>query len=332
MFTRILVLLDGSDFGDWALPLAAALARRSDAALELVHALEPYPYTLGAPAYDRRLEDELRQKTRTRLENTRERVAEYLRREVLLAWPEGPVEQALERHVAESGADLVVMTTHGRGGLSRVLLGSVADHTARHSPVPVLFVRPKKTGVTWRGEPLLRRIVIPLDGSELAESVLDHAVMLATAGETELALLRIVVPLPAGSYPNVLDGIPLDRDDLSRRQRDAGMYLERMSADLRANGFATTVRVKAASKIARAILDYAGDADADLIALATHGRGAAARFMLGSVADKILREATVPLLLYRPPPSNVANVADGAAHPDDRTRHPSSESSRLSAW
>ena len=314
MFTRILVLLDGSDFGDWALPLAAALARRSDAALELVHAEEPYTLAIGAPAYDRRLEDDIRAKTRTRLENTRERVVDHLGREVLLAWLDGPVDQALEKHVAESGADLVVMTTHGRRGLSRVVLGSVADHMARHSRVPVLFVRPKATGVTWRGEPLLRRLVIPLDGSELAESVLDRAVMLATAGETELALLRIVVPLPAGSYPDVMDGIPLDRDDLSRRQKEAEIYMERVSAELRANGFATTVKVAENRHIARAILDYAEEVDADLIALATHGRGAAARFMLGSVADKILHEATVPLLLYRPPTDDIAHVADGTAH------------------
>lgn len=313
MFTRILVLLDGSDFGDCALPLAAALARRSDAALELVHAQEPYTLAPGAPAYDRRLEDDIRAKTRTRLENTRERVAEHLGREVLLARLEGRVVQALEKHVADSGADLVVMTTHGRGGLSRVWLGSVADHLARHSPVPVLFVKPQASGITWHGEPLLRRLVIPLDGSKLAESVLDRAVMLATAGETELALLRIVVPLPHGSYPDITDGIPLDKDDLSRRQRDAEVYLHRVAAELRANGFVTTARVATNDHIARAILDFAEDIEADLIAVATHGRGAAARVVLGSVADKILRGAIMPVLMFRPTAEDIVRVAASAA-------------------
>ncbi len=313
MFTRILVLLDGSDFGDWALPLAAALARRSDAALELVHAQESYPYAAGAPAYDRQLDDEIKRKTRTRLTNTRERVAGHLGRDVLLTWLKGRVEQALEQHVAESGADLVVMATHGRGGLNRMWLGSVAHHMARHSPEPVLFVRPHATGVSWLGEPLLRRLVIPLDGSELAETVLDRAVMLAMPGETELALLRIVVPLPSGSYPDITEGIPLDQDDLSRRQRDAEQYMQRVSAELRASGFATTVRVEAARHVARAILDYAEEVDADLIALATHGRGAAARVVLGSVADKILRGAPMPVLTFRPTPEDMARFAVAAA-------------------
>jgi len=274
-----------------------------------VHAHAPYAYAPGAPAFDRRMDDELKAKMRYRLENTRERVAGHLKREVPLSWLEGPVAATLEKHVAESGADLVVMTTHGRGGLSRAWLGSMAEHMARRSPVPVLFVRPRAVGVTWSGEPLLRRIVIPLDGSELAETILDHAVMLATPGETELALLQVVVPLAVASYPYITSGIGFDQDDLARRQHDAEMYLERVAAELRANGFATTVRVAASGQIAGAILDYAQNAEADLIALATHGRGAAGRLILGSVADKLLRGATMPRLMFRPAPGDITRLA-----------------------
>ena len=313
MFTRILVLLDGSDLGDWGLPLAAALARRSDARLELVHVREPYSVAHNAPVYDNRLEDEIRARTRTRLENTKERVTEYLGRDALLAVLEGPVTRTLETHIASSGADLVVMATHGRGGLSRLWLGSVADYLARHSTVPMLYVRPQTTGVTWRGEPLLRRIVVPLDGSELAETVLDRAVTLATPGETELALLRIVVPLVAVPRPDIMDGLPFALADLSRRQREAEAYLEHMSAELRASGFAATTKVSANGHIARAILEYAEEVEADLIALSTHGHGGAARLLLGSVADKILRAASMPVLMLRPTPDHIAQVTASVA-------------------
>jgi nucleotide-binding universal stress UspA family protein len=305
MFTRIAVPLDGSDHGDCALPLAAALACRSEAALELVHAHAGYSYAAGAPAFDRRLDDEVKAQMRKRLEDTRERVAAHFHHEASLTWLEGPVAPALELHVAESGADLVVMTTHGRSGLSRVWLGSVAERMARHSPVPVLFVRPTAVGVTWRGEPLLRRILIPLDGSERAETVLDHAMMLATRGEAGFTLLQVVVPLADAPSRDITNGIAFSRNHLPRPQRVAETYLEGVAAGLRRNGFPTTVKVIARGQTARAILEHAQRVDADLIALATHGRGAAARLVIGSVAHMLLRTATMPLLISRPAPDGI---------------------------
>ncbi len=313
MFTRILVPLDGSDFGDSALPLAAALARRSEAALELVHAHEHSVYATGAPVYDPRLDDELKVGMQNRFAKTRERVEAYLMRETRLTWLEGPVAGTLAEHVAESGADLVVMATHGRGGLSRALMGSVADHMGRHSPAPVLFVRPSASGIIWRGEPLLRRIVIPLDGSELAECVIDQAVMLATPGETELLLLQVVAPFDLASHPYITASIALDEDYVDRRQRAAETYLEGVARELRSNGFATTIRVTAHEQVADGILGYAEHADADLIALATHGHGAVARLLLGSVADKVLRAATIPLLMFRPSPDDIERLAGTTA-------------------
>jgi nucleotide-binding universal stress UspA family protein len=180
---------------------------------------------------------------------------------------------------------------------------------ARHSPVPVLFVRSMAVGVTWRGEPLLRRVLIPLDGSELAETMLEHAVVLATPGETELSLLQVVVPIEVASDPFITNGIAFDRDDVERRQRAAETYLENVAAELRAIGFATTVRAIVHGQVARAILDYAQLADTDLIALATHGRGALARVALGSVADTVLREATTLLLMFHPSSADVARHA-----------------------
>ena len=147
MFTRIVVPTDGSDFSDSALPFAAALARRSEAALELVHVHRHFPCTQGAPAHDRGLDDDEKVRMHHQIANTQARLAAYLRRDVSVTWLEGPAAQTLGEYVSKSGADLVVMTTHGRGGLSRVWLGSVADHMVRHSPVPVVLVRPSAAGV-----------------------------------------------------------------------------------------------------------------------------------------------------------------------------------------
>lgn len=317
MYTRILVPLDGSDFADCALPLAAALAQRSEAHIDLVHVHAPYFTPSGASVFDRRLDDELKTLMRVRLENTRARIAAHLKRDVQSTWLEGDVATELQDHIGESEADLVVMTTHGRGGLSRVLLGGVADRVVRHVSKPVLLVRPHASGITWKGEPLLRRMLVPLDGSALAESMLDHAVTLATPGETEIVLFQVVIPVGLAANAYVTDGIYFDWDDTQRRQTTAGGYLERVAKELRANGFATTVRVIVEGRVAGAILDAAEQGNADLIAMATHGRGRAAQAVLGSVADRVLRAAKLPLLIFRPSPDNVARAA--AAEEQDVT-------------
>jgi nucleotide-binding universal stress UspA family protein len=314
MYTRILVPLDGSDFADCALPLAAALAQRSEALIDLVHVHAPYFAPSGAPAFDRRLDDELKTLMRARLENTRARIAAHLKRDVQSTWLEGEVAAELQAHIDDSEADLVVMTTHGRGGLSRAWLGRVADQVVRHASKPVLLVRPRAIGVTWKEEPLLRRMLVPLDGSALAESVLDHAVTLATPGETELVLFQVVIPVGLAANAYVTDGIYSDRDDINRRQAAAGEYLEGVAKELRVNGFTTTTRVTVEGRVVRAILEVAEQCSADLIAIATHGRGRAARAVLGSVADRVLRTATLPLLMFRPSAVDIARADAAKGH------------------
>lgn len=299
MYTFILVPFDGSAFGERALPIALALGQRSGARIELVHAHERNLYPSGAPVYDPRLDEEFR----TRMQKELESLADRLRKKTGLAittrFLEGRVADALREYLASSGADLVVMTTHGYGGLSRAWLGSVADHLVRHSNVPILLVRPGAIGASE--EPLFRRILVPLDGSSVGEAALDHAVMLGTPGATEYLLLEVVVPRPIAAYPYPTNLTAADEADLGRRQTEARAYLERVRTEFLSSGFATRCEVVAHRQVARGILEAARAYGTDLIALSTHGRGAVSRLLPGSVADKILRAATTPLLLYHPP-------------------------------
>ena len=304
MYSSILVPLDGSAFGERALPVALALARRSGARIELVHAHERYVYASGAPMFDARLDEEFSAEMRKSLESLAERLRRKTGLTLTTTFLEGRVTRTLREYIAESGAHLVVMTTHGHGGLSRAWLGSVADQVVRHSTRPVLLVRPgAAAAASAADEPLFRRIVVPLDGSDAAEAALDHAVMLGTPGDTEYALVQVVVPRPilahAAPYPG---GVPVaDRGELERRRAEAREYLDRVRADFEANGFAAKAEVIVHRQIARGILEYARGYDGDLIALATRGRGGMSRLLLGSVADKVLRGATTPLLMYHPP-------------------------------
>lgn len=147
------------------------------------------------------------------------------------------------------------------------------------------------------GGNVYEKILVPLDGSELAESVLSQVVPLAKCMDSEIVLLRIV-SLPASVYAAAADPrLAIDiRDDV---REDAKDYLNGIAAKLRAEGIKSSVEI-AMGVVAETIQDLAANVHADLIAMSTHGRGGLARLMIGSVADQLIRNAHVPILLVRP--------------------------------
>ena len=178
----IVVPLDGSSLAEHALPFAEALAQRANAKLKLVLIHAPNPQLEPGPEYVK-VELAMQKADREYLRSITGRLRVHLGRSVTSAVIRGaPVAQTLSVYSREIGADLIVMTTHGRGGLRRAWLGSVADQLIRTSDVPLLVIRPGESGTA---EPVaeLREIVVPLDGSELAEAVLEPAAALARLWE-----------------------------------------------------------------------------------------------------------------------------------------------------
>lgn len=303
MYTSIVVPLDGSEFGRRALPIALALAGRSDAALHLVHVHEPVVFPGNAPMWDTRLDDESRRKMQGELAELAARLTRETSLAVDAAFLDGAIVPMMETYLADHRADLVVMTTHGRGGLSRAWLGSVADKLLRHATVPLLLVRAETEWTSDLVEPLFRRILVPLDGSAMAEEALDHVVSLGVPDTTVYMLLTVLVPLqfmPPLEYPypgfsQLTDGV-----EMQARRATALEQLERSARALRESGAIVETRVEVHYQPAQGILDVAGEWHADLIAVATHGRGGVKRVLLGSVSDKVMRAATVPILVHRP--------------------------------
>jgi nucleotide-binding universal stress UspA family protein len=282
---RILVPLDGSPLSEAVLPLAEALARDYEADLLLVRALSPG----GSAEVEVAAQDEAEAYLRTRAADltARGRSVEWK------VWYEEPA-RAIADAARYNGVDLIAMSTHGRGGISRLIVGSVAEALVRRAPVPVLLVRGQPT---WRAGSL-GKILVPLDGSELSTSVLPVVAGLAGPFDLAIELFRAVEPIPA--YAAAELAASHSGDLLRVEQAEAEDHLAKLAPPLEARGLRVASRVALAPAV-DAILRRAVESRAGLIAMSTHGRSGMGRLLLGSVAERVLRAAPVPVLLWKAP-------------------------------
>lgn len=303
-YRRIVVPLDGSMFAEAALPIAAAITRESHSTVSLVEVHEPI---LGEAdvsfAMSAGWDDELREGETEYLTRTAKRLAEESGITVETALLDDPVASAIAAYVAKVEASLLVLTTHGRTGLSRAWLGSTADWLARFAGVPVLLVRPTKDEEMHGLSTTLRHIIVPLDGSERAERVLPDAIRFGRLQAARYTLVRVVAPIVRAFSPYASMGIPMapDAEETRKKLAEAKQYLTDVAAQLRRRYGTLYIETEAIAgeHVADAILTRARAVSADLVAMSTRGRGAS-RLLLGSVADKILRGFDGAMLLLGP--------------------------------
>jgi nucleotide-binding universal stress UspA family protein len=303
-YRSILVSLDGSSLSEQALPLAVAIAERAKASLRLVlvSQLPVVPLSpAGRPLYAS-LEREARQSETAYLkafgDQLKQRSSSLAITSAILA---GPVADTLREHIRERGIDLVVMTSRGQGGLRRLWLGSVADALVRGSAVPVLLVRPEEHPSPRPVLENLSRILVPVDGSALSEAILDPARELAALAGAELMLVQVVQPLASPLEGHGAAPLRFDVELTTLRRKEAADYLSHLAERCAAAGVRTAHAATLGTNVADAILGLAESATIGCVAMATHGRGGVKRLALGSVADKVVRTAHCPILVYRPP-------------------------------
>ncbi len=300
-FSGVLVPLDGSTLAESALPAVVEVSQRMSAAVTLYHALER-----SAPATvhgDRHLT--LPAEAEGYLAGV---AAWFAERGVAAAIHSdadpGDVASRIAAAASREGADLVVLCTHGSGGLRGLLFGRVAQQVLQRGTVPVLLIPPSPAGreQTFR----CRRILVPLDGSQTAEGAIPVAVSVAAGFEAEL-LLAMVVP--------TVDTISGERAAATRlmptaaaavldaEAADAVDYLNGVAGPLVVRNSAVHVAVARGEPV-RALLDVAARRDADLLIMATHGRSGVGAVWAGSVAQRIIAQSTRPVLLARIPPAS----------------------------
>ncbi|HLU26430.1 MAG TPA: universal stress protein [Longimicrobiales bacterium] len=315
MSNVIMVPLDGSEFAERALDVAGWLAARMSASLHLVQVhvpVTPIPVVQAEPIYDPRLDAIVREQEEEYLRSKADRCSERsgvpARGELL----DGPVVDTLAEYARDVGAMLVVMTTHGRGGLSRLWLGSVADGLIRTIPVPVLLLRPDEGGAGVPApDAMFRHVLIPLDGSALSERVIEPALRIGSLNDARYTLLQTVSPLFPAGEPGVPEHLRDAAANLQYRREAAEAYLNDVAERMRARGVEVTTAVETSVRPADTILEFASAHGVDGIAMSSRGRGGWSRIALGSVSDKVIRSTHLPVLVQPPGPERDA-AEDGS--------------------
>lgn len=285
MYSTLIVPLDGSAFAERAIGLAVFLSRRGHAALLLarVHEGGTKP-GYQTPAWEEFFRDE----EEAYLEAVAARIQSEFSGTVDWTLLDGSVVAAICARVDAAPSPFVVMSTHGRTGIRRVWMGSVASGLLRHSSAPVLMLRPQGGGETnvtdgASASGPFANVIVALDGSTFAEQVIPHAASIATASNARLLFIRVVDP----AAPS---------DAASRR---AVTYMENIASLVDYEGSMSDARIEAHASPGAAILECAAALERPLIAMASHGRGLS-RLFLGSVADEVVRGSPRAVLMVRP--------------------------------
>jgi nucleotide-binding universal stress UspA family protein len=295
MFRSILVPLDGSGFSETALPYGLAISRRTGADVHLASVHEPVP----SFAYDE-WESAAWQWSEEYLGTVKERIAPQAGGAIDAWVGTGRVAELLLNRADAVKADLIAMATHGRGALSRAWLGSVADGVLRQSRQPLLLVRPVEKRGDTDTDPTFRRLVVPLDGSDLSESVLDLAAGMARTFDAEVHLVRVVCYPVEIASPYLPHTVQMNQQVVDEAKAAAGAYLDGIAARLRGEGIDAHAHVLVDAQAAHAVAQQVSELEADLLVMATHGRGGLQRALLGSTTDKVVRSVHVPVLVRRP--------------------------------
>lgn len=304
MYNKIMVPTAGSGFEREAIRVALRMAGKSGAKVRLVRVV-PSAMLLGmAPSLDGiadgvAISAEARQDERNGAQKELEALAAECMStsdaDIAVDLLDGPIAEILEGHAQRNKFDLIVISSHGRSGMSRFTLGSVTDSLIRHTHIPVLVVKQTPSYLN-RPAQAFKRIVVPLDGSTLAEQIIPRVCSLATLEQADVTLLHVMAP-----QNRFRDDTP----DPALRWWDGDVafsraYLSRVATRMRREGVSVTTDIVVGDNVAQAIADYAGRERADLVAIATHGRGGVARMVRGSVAEAVIRSSKTSMLVLRP--------------------------------
>jgi nucleotide-binding universal stress UspA family protein len=298
MYTKILVPLDGSAIAEQVLPHACSLAGTLSLPVELLHAVDPQTIeTFTDPRHGRyvdMVEADFKEKGLDYLKKFEDSFPKASK--IVCSVEIGKPADVIVAKAAAQPATLITMSTHGRSGIQRWLLGSVAEKVLQMTTNHLLLVRGDKENKTVRSS--LKTVVVPLDGSSLAEKALPCVREIAKKMDLEVLLLRVyAVPVMAFTgedyYAPNLEMILQEAKDEAKR------YLEQKVNQLKREGLQRVSSRLLEGEIANQIIDFARKTPDNLIAMCSHGRSGIGRLVLGSVTSRVVRYSGDPVLVVR---------------------------------
>ncbi len=297
MYKRILVPVDGSELSESTFHYARELALKLGVEVILLHVANPQRPEL-LPMFLSYVQHSAEIVSRPPKAKAGSKTVKA-KGEVIGGYPA----DGILRFAEDNKVDLILIASHGRSGIKRQILGSVADRVLRASKVPVWLV-PAQTKASGHKKWAMKKILVPLDGSELAECVLPHVESIAKGCSVESVTFVSVVEPVRIPYADD-EGYSLSAKELERMESESRAtserYLNKLVSRVKYDGINIQSKVLTGGQAADMIADYATEKEVDLIIIATHGRSGISRWVWGSVADRILRSACVPVLMVRSP-------------------------------
>jgi nucleotide-binding universal stress UspA family protein len=301
MYTRILIPLDGSKTAEKVLPYARFLVSKLKVPVDLMGVVDIAEMATHVSAENARYLDKM-------IEEGERSSRDYLKRiantfpglSVACTLDKGRAAEAIiEKAEADKGT-LITMATHGRSGINRWMLGSVAEKVLRATSNPMLLVRAADQAVSGE-EAQLTSIIVPLDGSQLAESVLPAVIELAKKLDLEIILFR-AFNIPYGVYAGADGYYAINFDQLiAEVKEEANAYLEKKTEELKKKGIEKVSFLAKEGLSADEIISFGRQTPDNLIAMCTHGRSGVKRWVLGSVTETVVRHCGDPVLVIRAP-------------------------------
>jgi nucleotide-binding universal stress UspA family protein len=307
LYEKMLVPLDGSELAEMVFPYAAEIAGKMGTDIDLFLVSGPsaqamVPMQSAYIKHAAEIVEKQVEEIRSGLKKSTGTV------KVQGEQTEGYPADEILRYAEERDVDMILMSSHGLSGNKRWSIGSVANKIMSASKIPVLLVRAGESEEAETEKWQIKSVLVPLDGSELAESVLPHVKALGKQegpGSVEVVLLRVCEPPTIPSYYGPeLSGVPLDwgkyvEQELVREKQRAAEYLTELEAKFKAKG------IKVRSEVIQGkpddeIVEYANKNKFSMIIMATHGRSGFSRLVYGSVAANLLHGVSSPLLVVKP--------------------------------
>ena len=306
MFDPILVPLDGSQLAECVLPHAAAFARSFNAEITLLRILEKNQVGASAQLFDLLNWQIQKTKANIYLEETKERFKESnIRAHVIIL--EGLVPEGITEYAQNQGMKLIILSSHGRHGLTQWGISSITQKTILSAPTSVLIVRAHQQKIL-AGElsetPLYQRILVPLDGSQRAEHVLPIILQLAHVHKPTIHLAHVVqTPEMARQMPLAHEDIDLSNRVVARNREEAGHYLEQVKSRSNLQGIDVQTHLITSDHTAAALHQMVEQQQIDMVTLSAHGYSGKHQWPYGSVVSNFILYGKVSLLIVQDMPA-----------------------------